>query len=101
MSGSHPLVEVRALRKEFAAPGGRAQVTLQDVSLGISHGEAVGLAGMSGSGKSTLGRIILGLDRPTSGDVLFEGRSILGLDGADLRAVRGRMQMVFQIRWRP
>ena len=96
MSGSHPLVEVRALRKEFAAPGGRAQVALQDVSLRISHGEALGLAGMSGSGKSTLGRIILGLDRPTSGDVLFAGRSILGLDGADLRAVRGRMQMVFQ-----
>jgi ABC-type oligopeptide transport system ATPase subunit len=51
---------------------------------------------MSGSGKSTLGRIILGLDRATSGEVLFEGRSILGIDGADMRRVRGRMQMVFQ-----
>jgi ABC-type oligopeptide transport system ATPase subunit len=96
MPGSHPLVEVRALRKEFPAPGRGVQVALQDVSLRIGCGEALGLAGMSGAGKSTLGRIILGLDRPTSGDVLFEGRSILGLDGADLRAVRSRMQMVFQ-----
>jgi peptide/nickel transport system ATP-binding protein len=96
MSGSQPLVEVRALRKEFAASRGRVQLALQDVSLRIAQGKALGLAGMSGSGKSTLGRIILGLDRPTSGDVLFEGRSILGIDGADLRAVRGRMQMVFQ-----
>jgi ABC-type oligopeptide transport system ATPase subunit len=96
MPGSHPLVEVRALRKEFPAPGRGVQVALQDVSLRIGRGEALGLAGMSGAGKSTLGRIILGLDRPTSGDVLFEGRSILGLDGADLRAVRSRMQMVFQ-----
>jgi ABC-type oligopeptide transport system ATPase subunit len=96
MPEAEAIVEVSALRKAYKAPGRGAQVVLDDVSLAIRRGEAFGLAGMSGAGKSTLGRIVLGLVRPTSGDVRFEGRSVLGLEGAELRAVRSRMQMVFQ-----
>jgi oligopeptide transport system ATP-binding protein len=90
------MIEVRTLRKEFHAPGGGAQVALDDVSLGVRRGEALALAGASGAGKSTLGRIILGLVPPTSGEVLFDGRPLARLDAADRRAVRRQMQMVFQ-----
>jgi ABC-type oligopeptide transport system ATPase subunit len=96
MPEAEAIVEVDALRKAYKAPGGGTQVVLDDVSLAIRRGEAFGLAGLSGAGKSTLGRVVVGLVRPTSGDVRFEGRSVLGLKGAELRAVRSRMQMVFQ-----
>jgi ABC-type oligopeptide transport system ATPase subunit len=96
MPEAEAIVEVDAVRKAYKAPGGGTQVVLDDVSLAIRRGEAFGLAGLSGAGKSTLGRVVVGLVRPTSGDVRFEGRSVLGLKGAELRAVRSRMQMVFQ-----
>ena len=96
MVDAPPLIEVRSLRKEFRAPRGGRQVALDNVDFTIAKGEAFGLAGMSGSGKSTMGRVIMNLIEPTSGDVLFEGRSIVGLAPGELRAVRRRMQMVFQ-----
>jgi oligopeptide/dipeptide ABC transporter ATP-binding protein len=67
-----------------------------DVSLSIAAGEAVGLVGESGSGKSTLGRLMLGLVAPSAGRVLFEGRDLAGVSAAERRALRRRMQIVFQ-----
>ena len=96
MEDAAPLVRVRRLGKSFRAPGGGRQTVLADVSFDIFRGETFGLAGMSGSGKSTLGRIIMNLIAPSSGEVLFEGRSIVGLGRREDRAVRRRMQMVFQ-----
>ena len=66
------------------------------VSLGVAVRETVGLVGESGCGKSTLGRTLMRLYQPTSGDVRFEGRSILNVRPAELRAIRRKMQMVFQ-----
>ena len=97
-----PLVEVRAVRKDYAVGGGvlarpRAWVHAVDgVSFAIAPGETLGLVGESGSGKSTLGRLVLRLIDPTSGDVLFGGRSLLGLGRAEMRALRREMQIVFQ-----
>jgi oligopeptide/dipeptide ABC transporter ATP-binding protein len=97
-----PLVEARDVRKEFALGGGflrraRGRVHAVDrVSLAIQPGETLGLVGESGSGKSTLGRLLLRLIEPTGGDVLFAGRSLLGLPAAELRALRREMQIVFQ-----
>jgi peptide/nickel transport system ATP-binding protein len=97
-----PLVEVRDVHKHFAAGRGvfgrpRAMVRAVDgVSLAIAEGETLGLVGESGCGKSTLGRLILRLIEPTSGDIRFEGRSLVGLRGGDLRGVRRAMQIVFQ-----
>jgi oligopeptide transport system ATP-binding protein len=66
------------------------------VDLAIKQGETVGLVGESGCGKSTLGRLILRIEEPTSGDILFRGESILGYDSKKMRALRKEMQIIFQ-----
>jgi peptide/nickel transport system ATP-binding protein len=66
------------------------------VSVGVEEGEIVGIAGESGSGKSTLGEIMVGLQRPTSGRVLWHGSDIARLRGGGYRAFRTQAQMVFQ-----
>ena len=97
-----PLIEVREVRKHFPIGGGlfggpRAWVLAVDgVSLAIQPGETLGLVGESGSGKSTLGRLMLRLIEPTSGEVAFDGRSLLALGARELRALRREMQIIFQ-----
>ena len=97
-----PLVEVRNIVKHFPITGGVflrqiASVKAVDgVSLDIRSGETLGLVGESGCGKSTLGRLILRLEEPTSGDVLFCGESILGYSKEKMRALRQQMQVIFQ-----
>jgi len=102
MSAALPLVEVRDLVKHFPVAGGlfgrgrRAVRAVDGVSLTIRAGETLGLVGESGCGKSTLGRLVLRLIEPTAGDVRFEDRSLLRLSARELRAMRRRMQIVFQ-----
>ncbi len=97
-----PLLAVRGLGKEFAlrdGPFGRVTGTVkavQDVSFDIRRGEVVGLVGESGSGKTTTGRAILRLTDPTAGSVRFDGIDVTALPRRDLRALRRRMQIVFQ-----
>ncbi|HET8583318.1 MAG TPA: ABC transporter ATP-binding protein [Jatrophihabitans sp.] len=66
------------------------------VSLRLGRGEVLGLVGESGSGKSTLGRALLGLVRPTTGSIRYEGRELAGLPESALRPLRRELQMVFQ-----
>ncbi|HTL05721.1 MAG TPA: oligopeptide/dipeptide ABC transporter ATP-binding protein [Gemmatimonadales bacterium] len=95
-----PLLEVTDLVKRYEAGGPlrRRQpvYALNGVSFTIARGETLGLVGESGSGKSTLGRLVLRLLPATGGSVRYEGQEVFGLDGAALRALRRRMQMVFQ-----
>ena len=95
-----PLLDVRRLGKQFVRRRfWRAPVVtraVDDVSFDIAQGESVGLVGESGSGKTTAARCILGLTRPTSGDVSFAGESIYAMSRPRLRAVRRAMQPVFQ-----
>jgi oligopeptide transport system ATP-binding protein len=99
---SQPILEVRNLVKHFPVGGGLlgghpAVVKAVDgVSFEIRRGETLGLVGESGCGKTTTGRCILRLETPTSGQVIFEGRDLATLSGPELRAMRRRMQVIFQ-----
>ena len=86
------LVEARQLVKEYGA-GLRV---VDDVSFTIGRGETLGLVGESGSGKSTVARMLLRLVEPTSGEVRYDGRDVLAASAGELRAMRRRMQIVFQ-----
>ncbi len=96
------LLEVRDLVKHFTVGGGmfggRAGTVraVDGVSFTLRRGETLGLVGESGCGKTTTGRCILQLERPTSGQVMFEGRELGTLSDADLRSMRRRMQVIFQ-----
>jgi peptide/nickel transport system ATP-binding protein len=96
------LLEVASLVKTYRLGGvgpfqrKSARPALAGVSFAVRRGRSFGIVGESGSGKSTLARIALALDRPDSGAVRLEGRSLFELTQRELRAARADMQMVFQ-----
>jgi oligopeptide/dipeptide ABC transporter ATP-binding protein len=96
------LLDVRNLVKHFTVGGGvfggRAGTVraVDGVSFTLKRGETLGLVGESGCGKTTTGRCILQLERPTSGQVIFEGQDLAKLSDADVRPFRRRMQVIFQ-----
>ena len=97
-----PLLEVSSVVKTYRVAGvgpfsrKSARPALAGVSFSMRRGGSFGIVGESGSGKSTLARIALALDRPDSGAVRLEGRSLFDLRRRELRALRAHMQMVFQ-----
>ena len=97
-----PLLRVTDLVKEFALTGGlvRRRVgtvkAVSGVSFDVDRHQTLGVVGESGCGKSTTGRCVLQLLTPTSGSVEFEGVDLVGLGNRELRALRPRMQIVFQ-----
>ena len=91
------IVLVRDLVKHFPIENSADVVKAVDgVSFGIRAGETLGLVGESGCGKSTVGRCLLRLHEPTSGEVIFEGRNIVGLPNREMQALRREMQIIFQ-----
>jgi oligopeptide/dipeptide ABC transporter ATP-binding protein len=94
------LVELDGISKSFGGGGWFARAkpvqALRGVDLRIARGEALGVVGESGSGKSTLGRVALGLLEPGEGSVRFDGSDVAGASPAQWRALRRRMQIVFQ-----
>jgi len=90
-----PLVQVCGLSKRFTTTRGVVHA-VSDPSFDIPKGSITGLVGESGSGKTTLGRVLLRLTEPTEGRVIFDGQDLNALDAAKLRAVRRRMQIIFQ-----
>ena len=92
-----PVVAVRGLRKVYPLDGGEGVVALRGVDLTIDPGEFVAVMGPSGSGKSTFMHIVGFLDRATSGEYLFAGQNVSGLDGDALADLRSRaLGFVFQ-----
>ena len=89
------LLSVENLTVEYLV-GGKSLFAVSDVSLHVDRGETLGLVGESGCGKSTLGRAVLQLRRPTSGNVVFDGIELTGLEGEAMRLMRRRLQLIFQ-----
>ena len=90
------LLEARDVAKEFPATGKKTVHAVSGVSLQILEGETLGLVGESGCGKSTLGRLLIRTLQPTSGEVLFRGKSVTGMKDSEFRPIRKEMQLVFQ-----
>jgi ABC-type glutathione transport system ATPase component len=89
------LVEAQGLVKEYARGGDSVRV-VDDVSFAIRRGETMGLVGESGSGKSTMARMLLRLIEPTAGVIAYDGIDLLAAGSREMRAMRRRMQIVFQ-----
>jgi peptide/nickel transport system ATP-binding protein len=96
------LLQVTGLAKRYALPRAHplakasTLAALDDVSFTLHAGKTLGIVGESGSGKSTLARLVMALEAPSAGQVLFEGRDLHALGIDELRAARRHFQMVFQ-----
>jgi peptide/nickel transport system ATP-binding protein len=97
-----PLLHVEGLTRRYRRAGtlpwrpADEIVALRGVGLAVESGETLGIVGESGSGKSTLARLVMGLERPDAGRVLFQGQDLDALPPAALRSLRRHFQMVFQ-----
>ena len=100
--GTAALLELRHLVKEYPVTSGMLQrratsvKAVSDISFSVSAGTTFGLVGESGSGKTTVGKMIVALERPNSGTVLLDGSDVPKLRGAELRARRRDLQLMFQ-----
>ncbi|MFJ9466983.1 ABC transporter ATP-binding protein [Streptomyces caniferus] len=102
-AAGEPLLEIRDLVKHFPLTRGvlfhkqiGAVRAVDGVSFTLHQGETLGIVGESGCGKSTVAKLLVGLERPTAGQIRYRGEDISTLSGRALRAVRRNIQMVFQ-----
>ncbi len=98
---AEPLLAVRHLTKHFpvrAKLGKKDAIVraVEDVSFSIYPGETLGLVGESGCGKTTVGRLILHLEQPTAGEIVFAGTDIVTASAAELKTLRRKIQVIFQ-----
>ncbi|MET0993815.1 MAG: ATP-binding cassette domain-containing protein [Arthrobacter sp.] len=100
MSSSDAFLEVRELRKIYSTKSGLLKhtdfVAVDSINFTVRKGETWGLIGESGSGKTTTGRMVLALERPTSGYIGLDGVDLTSISAPELRSLRRRMQIVFQ-----
>ena len=90
------ILEARHVTKEYPAPGGRTLKACDDISLSVVRGKTLGIVGESGCGKSTFVKMLVRMEEPTAGEILYEGKDIAKLKGEALRQSRRHIQMVFQ-----
>ena len=98
---SESLLEVRRVSRTFRRRSGFGRdqavvAAVADVSLSVEAGEIVALVGGSGAGKSTVGRMVLGLEEPDEGEVLFDGQELTAMSESERRRARQQMHLVFQ-----
>lgn len=89
------MIEIQHLTKVFGTGADRV-TALEEVSLRVEDGDIFGIIGMSGAGKSTLLRCLSMLEKPTSGQIVLDGSDLAAMNGAQLRAERRKMGVVFQ-----
>ncbi len=96
------LLEARSLTKHFPVGrgflgrGGGVVRAVDDISFAIDPGRTLGVVGESGCGKTTTAKLVLRLEKPTAGEILFEGQDVAGLEGEGLHRYRKNVQAVFQ-----
>ena len=91
------MLRVEELVRDYPVHGSADVVhAVSDVSFSVERGETLGIVGESGCGKSTTARLVALLEEPTSGRILLDDREVTGLKGKQVRALRRRIQMVFQ-----
>ena len=101
---SEYLLEIKNLKKSFPLNTGKSSLfgkksrmcAVDNMSLSIKKGETYGLVGESGCGKSTTGRAIVGLTKPDSGSILYDGKDLCKLSDKEFKPLRKELQMVFQ-----
>ena len=93
---SETILEARNVTRRFRLDSGQTLTACEDVSLSLYRGRTLGLVGESGCGKSTFMRLVMGLDKPTGGEILFRGKDIAKMRSRDMHAMRQHIQMVFQ-----
>jgi oligopeptide/dipeptide ABC transporter ATP-binding protein len=99
---SNSILSIKNLSKDYTLSGGFSRRSkdvvhaVENISLEIAEGETLGIVGESGCGKSTLGRMIVRLEDPTAGSILFEGKDLAKESNRALRSIRKRLQMIFQ-----
>lgn len=97
-----PLLEVKGLKKHYPIQGGMIPHTIgkvyavDGIDFEIPEGTTLGLVGESGCGKSTVGKQIVGLERPTQGQVIYQGQVLQDLSPAKMKTIRTQIQMIFQ-----
>ena len=101
-SAREPILSVRDLKKHYPLKSGVIKHTVgsvkavDGVSFDLYPGETLGVVGESGCGKSTLGRLLVALEQPTEGSIVFDGQDVTHAKGAQMRKLRRNIQIVFQ-----
>ncbi len=93
---SEVLLEARHVTRRFPTSSGKELIACNDVNLKLYRGKTLGLVGESGCGKSTFMRFLVWLDKPTEGEIIYQGQDITKLKGKALHEMRQHIQMVFQ-----
>ncbi len=101
MSENHEIVmQANHIVKQFPASHGRTLTACNDIILQCIKAR-LGIVGESGCGKSTFVRMVISLDKPTSGEILYHGKNITALSKKETWENRQNLQMVFRTHWRP
>jgi ABC-type oligopeptide transport system ATPase subunit len=90
------MIQVKNLSKTFYSSQGHPRKAVSCISFEIHKGETLSLIGESGSGKSTTGRLLLGSEEPTEGEVIYQGKNIFAFSDSELFDYRKKVQMIFQ-----
>lgn len=96
MSEKECILKANHIVKQFPTSGGRTLTACSDINLEVYKGETLGIVGESGCGKSTFVRMVMAMDKPTSGEILYRGKDITRMGRQEIWENRQNMQMVFQ-----